>query len=305
MNRGVNLFWGILVLGLLVFTCNVQASSQTAYSSYGVNHAGTALTRHEYNPSGGSTEGMLQEYMAKLNMRERVGDEQSLLPAEVLIDSYILDNHILTLQMSESYRMLSPGREVLTRAGIVYTFLQLPEIEQVTIKAGRYALEDSDGKVLEKLKLEDFAEIDGDGVNSFRYDSFTLYFANAQGDRLVRETRNVYYKRNLKREKVILEQLARGPLEKGHYPTIPENTAVNSLEVLDGVCYVDLGNAFLNYPLDVEPRIAVYSVVNSLAGTDRVQEVQISVGGREDVRLSEKLSLYQYFRFSKRLIEEE
>mgnify|MGYP000715462273 CR=1 FL=1 len=68
---------------------------------------------------------------------------------------------------------------------------------------------------------------------------------------------------------MVLEQLARGPLEKGHYPTIPENSEVLSLTRANGICYVDYNSVFQDYALDVSEQIAVYSVVNTLiAATD-------------------------------------
>ena len=60
---------------------------------------------------------------------------------------------------------------------------------------------------------------------TIRYDTFTLYFADKSGKRLLKETRNVCYRRTLPKERVVLEQLAKGPLEDGHYATIPEHTS--------------------------------------------------------------------------------
>lgn len=69
-----------------------------------------------------------------------------------------------------------------------------------------------------------FVEVSKKNEDNYRYDTFTLYFADKSGKRLLKETRNVYYRRTLPKERVVLEQLAKGPLEDGHYATIPENT---------------------------------------------------------------------------------
>ena len=46
------------------------------------------------------------------------------------------------------------------------------------------------------------------------------------------------YKRSIPKERIVLEQLMKGPLEKGHYPTIPENTEVLNVTIADSLCYV-------------------------------------------------------------------
>ena len=57
-------------------------------------------------------------------------------------------------------------------------------------------------------------------MDSYRYDTFTLYFTDKSGQKLVKEKRNIYYRRTLPKESVVLEQLAKGPMEEGHYPVI-------------------------------------------------------------------------------------
>ena len=79
------------------------------------------------------------------------------------------------------------------------------------------------------MNNDTFVEFSGSDGDVYSYDTFTLYFTNKNGDKLVAEQRSVRYRRNLPKATVVLEQLARGPLEKGHYPTIPENSEVLSL----------------------------------------------------------------------------
>ncbi len=56
-----------------------------------------------------------------------------------------------------------------------------------------------------------FVEVSKKNEDNYRYDTFTLYFADKSGKRLLKETRNVYYRRTLPKERVVLEQLAKGP----------------------------------------------------------------------------------------------
>ena len=132
----------------------------------------------------------------------------------------------------------------------------------------------------------------------YSYDTFTLYFTNKNGDKLVAEQRSVRYRRNLPKATVVLEQLARGPLEKGHYPTIPENSEVLSLTRANGICYVDYNSVFQDYALDVSEQIAVYSVVNTLIAATDVDKVEISIEGNKEVTFGQNMQLYKFYEWN-------
>ena len=138
-------------------------------------------------------------------------------------------------------------------------------------------------------------EMRGSDKDAYRYDTFTLYFTDKTGEHLVAEQRNVYYKRILPRERVILEQLAKGPMVKGHYPTIPQETEILGVEVSDDVCYVDFSSAFSDSGIDIPVNTMIYSVVNSLLDTASADKVQISVEGDTEATLSDGTSLYSLF----------
>ena len=119
------------------------------------------------------------------------------------------------------------------------------------------------------------------------------------------EQRNVYYKRILPRQRVILEQLAKGPMVKGHYPTIPQNTDILGIEVSDNVCYVDFSSAFSDSGIDIPVNTMIYSVVNSLLDTTSADKVQISIEGDTEAKLSDGTSLYSLFSKNTDLILKE
>ena len=136
----------------------------------------------------------------------------------------------------------------------------------------------------------------------YSYDTFTLYFTNKNGDKLVAEQRSVRYRRNLPKATVVLEQLARGPLEKGHYPTIPENSEVLSLTRANGICYVDYNSVFQDYALDVSEQVAVYSVVNTLIAATDMDKVEISIEGNKEVTFGQNMQLYKFYEWNDSLL---
>ena len=103
----------------------------------------------------------------------------------------------------------------MTRDGVVQTFLQIPDIHKVQFTVGGQPLTNSRNQEVGEMTSDTFAQYTGKDKESYRYDTFTLYFTDKNGKNLVKETRNVYYRRSLPKERVVLEQLAKGPMKKG------------------------------------------------------------------------------------------
>ena len=55
--------------------------------------------------------------------------------------------------------------------------------------------------------------------------------------------------------------------------------------MVEGVCYVNLGESFRNQNAEVNEEIVLYSIVNSLTELPGVSKVQISVNGSTDGKL--------------------
>ena len=152
------------------------------------------------------------------------------------------------------------------------------------------------------MTLNSFVEFTGEEAESYRYDTFTLYFTDKTGEHLVTEQRTVYYKRSLSKARVVLEQLAKGPMVKDNYPTIPGNSQPINVTIADRVCYVDMNHSFQDYALDVSEEITMYSVVNSLLAACDADKVQISVEGVSSGNLKEELPLYSFYEKNENLV---
>ena len=238
---------------------------------------------------------MLQDFTGILNAQEGSGDNLALLPSGVQLVTYRLNESLLELEFNSDYSKMSRAREILVRAGVARTFLQIPGVTGIKIFIESEELKDSKGQAVGVIDGNTFVEMWGSDKDAYRYDTFTLYFTDKTGEHLVAEQRNVYYKRILPRERVILEQLAKGPMVKGHYPTIPQETEILGVEVSDDVCYVDFSSAFSDSGIDIPVNTMIYSVVNSLLDTASADKVQISVEGDTEATLSDGTSLYSLF----------
>lgn len=298
------LFSAVLALVLacsLLTGCTVETqeekvdSGSNQYYLYYVNKDETKVVKERYQLEQESAEFMLQDFTGILNAQEGSGDNLAFLPSGVQLVTYRLNESLLELEFNSDYSKMSRAREILVRAGVARTFLQIPGVTGIKIFIESEELKDSKGQAVGVIDGNTFVEMWGSDKDAYRYDTFTLYFTDKTGEHLVAEQRNVYYKRILPRERVILEQLAKGPMVKGHYPTIPQETEILGVEVSDDVCYVDFSSAFSDSGIDIPVNTMIYSVVNSLLDTASADKVQISVEGDTEATLSDGTSLYSLF----------
>ena len=285
---------------LLLTGCKTDQET-VEYYLYQVTGDGIGETAYE--PSTRDTEGMLEEMAGLLNEKGSQ-EEPGPLPQEAVIASWKLDGGTLYLDMEASYGNLDSVQEILCRAVLVKNFVQIPQIKYVQITVAGEELKDSEGNSIGLLSLDSFLENSGEEINSYQYSDITLYFTNEDGDRLVEEQRKVYYISSTPLERVVVEQLIRGPQEDGHYPVISPNTGIIGVTVADGIGYVNLDDKFVTEALTVQEEIPVYAIVNSLIQVGTVKKVQISVNGETQVTFRESMELDKLYEWNEELTED-
>lgn len=286
-----------------------QAAEKNAdsaqYYYYEINSSETDIVQKAYEPEEATADFMIPDLMARFNNKEAIETAIQLLPSEVQINSYEILDNVLQINFNTRYSNMSRDREILVRAGVVRTFLCVPGITAVKFLIGGQELMDSKGQPVGEMREGTFVSLTGTEADAYRYDTFTLYFTDSTGTKLVEEKRSVYYKGTLPRERVVLEQLALGPMDKGHYPTIPEDTGVLTVSTSDRICYVNFSETFVNAALPLNQNIPIYSVVNSILSLGNADKVQILIDGREDAVFGTDLSLYSFFERNDELIAAE
>ena len=151
------------------------------------------------------------------------------------------------------------------------------------------------------MSADTFVEVNSLDKDAYRYDTFTLYFADKDGKKLIPETRRVYYRRSIPKARVALEQLANGPMEKGNYPSISSSSTLLGVVLADGICYADFARNFTEQlPEGITPEMAVWSVAHTLIANTNVSKVEIMIDGKSEASFGE-LDLYQFFSWNEEL----
>lgn len=306
MKKKIFMIITVLMLCLLAGGCSVEVqndpNTQSVYYLYDISADETQLEKVDYNPEETTAEYMLKDMMQQMNQKEDDVERISLLPDDVQMN-YSVEGEVLVVNFNSQYTQMSKAREILVRAGVVKTFLQVPGISAVRFTVENQDLTDSKGESVGEMTADTFAEFSGNEPDAYCSTTFTLYFTDKDGQNLVKEQRTVRYRRSIPKERIVLEQLMKGPMEKGHYPTIPENTEVLDMTIADRICYVAFDRVFSSYALDVSEKIPVYSVVNTLLDALEADKVQITVGASDKLDIfGQKMSLYRFYEKNDKLV---
>lgn len=290
----------LLLAGRVLYAAQEETEEQKKYQIYFIDNSETNLGSEKYEPEKESVNYILQYLIDNYNTGHREGAAR-YLPNDITIETWSLEDNTLTLNLSENYRELGISQEILTRAAMVKTFTQFPEILFVICMVDGEEITDARGEPIGKMSADTFVEVNSLDKDAYRYDTFTLYFADKDGKKLIPETRRVYYRRSIPKARVALEQLANGPMEKGNYPSISSSSTLLGVVLADGICYADFARNFTEQlPEGITPEMAVWSVAHTLIANTNVSKVEIMIDGKSEASFGE-LDLYQFFSWNEEL----
>jgi germination protein M len=272
----------ILLVFAILFTltgCNQEEQKEGEYQVYYLNMDRTKLVQEAYDSTGAEGEELIMELLDRLKSAPDSSKLRPTIPENVEVKGISMNGSYLYIDFNQRYNDMTPTEEVLVRAGIVRTLTQTGICPLVAFTVNSEPLTSKDGTLVGTMTADSFVENPGKQINSSVETTLTLYFSNADGTGLVKETRNVHYSSNISMEKIVMEQLIEGPKSSSLVGTIPYGTTLISVTQLDGVCYVNLGESFRTQSAAVSEELTLYSIVNSLTELQGVTQVQLAING--------------------------
>ena len=250
----------LLVMMLLLAACGNQ-KKENKYVAFYLNADVTKIVPRDVELTSTTPTEQIQELLKLLQQQPEDAGLRQTIPKNIKVLGVTEVAYQITVDFSKDYYELNPTEEILTRAAIAKTLLQLEKYPYGAMS------EDS------------FLENPGEQINSSQKTTLTLYFSSKDGSKLVPEKREVHYSSNISLEKLVMEQLMEGPKAKKLLATMPVGTKLITITVVDGVCYVNLDETFLNQNQEISEQVVLYSIVDSLTELSSVSKVQISING--------------------------
>ena len=283
-------FLMIFLLALLLTGCSEKSGGSTQYQVYYISTSGTKLVEESYTPESSTSPREVTEELLEKMGRPQVGsDHVKALPDEVKVEHCVLKAREVDVDFNEAYNDMDPVREILVRAAFVNTLIQVSNVEQVVITVNGEDLVDEAGDVVGGMTAE------------------SLYFADSDGSLIEREMRNVHYSSNSTLEKVILEELIKGPVNAKLQAVLPAETKVLSVQTEGGTCTVNFDSAFNAAPSaesNVTAETSLYAAVDALIDTAGVREVIIQIEGSQETPYRDEIDLTQPFTKREDLIHQ-
>ena len=298
----------IIVMTILMVGCGNKEKDGTPIDISYLNKNETKLVTETHYLKGTDTKEKIVEVLTLLCSVPETKELKATLSSGINIINYSYDAGQVTVSLGEKYKQLSKTTEVLTRAAIVRSLTAIDGVEYVMITINGEPLADLQGNPIGIMTKDMFVDNTVSQMDSLEKTVLKLYFANETGQGLIEINRELVHNAdvsNVSMERLVLEQLIKGPANGDSYPTINPNTKIISVTVKDGVCYVNLDSQFLTSVGNVSGEVAIYSIVNSLVELSNVNKVQISVDGSADGKFRDKYELTTLFERNLSLLNTE
>lgn len=268
---------------------------------YYLNKTETKLESKPIALTGTKREEQVMEYMEALSIQPDELALEPVIPSNITVEKFVFnDSNRLTIYFSSEYGSLTGIQEVLCRASIVKTLCQIEDIEDIEFYVSGQPLKGTNDKVVGAMRDTDFID-DSSAENVV----VNIYFANEEGNKMVSSLLKITsYDANISIEKLILNQLIKGPVEEEMKKTLPTGSELLNVRTKDGICYVDFNEKFLEKIEGVKPEVVIYSVVNSLIQLTTISKVQFTINGQSKKIYREDIPFDISFERNLELIEE-
>ncbi|MBQ8804827.1 MAG: GerMN domain-containing protein [Tyzzerella sp.] len=288
------LVWSIILCG-----CTSAEKAEDEMYIYYINTEGNALVQEIYPKL--DVKGALDKLMKPDNSTK----QNVVIPEKLALERYELNKGQLILTFNNEYLQMKKSTEVLFRAAVVQTMVQVKGVTFVSFYIGEEPLKDTDGTAIGLMRAEDFVQNVGYTSDSYQTTDLRLYFSSKDGMTLKSVKKNsVHYNTNTSIEKLVVEQLMKGTSASGAQPTIPKTTKLLGVSVKDGICYVNFDSKFASDGYDQNPEVTIYSIVNSIIQNGTAAKVQILIDGSSDTLYKGTVDLSRPLEWNSALMEE-
>lgn len=294
MKRGLCIRFLLTILMLLALCgCNEEEQDLTedTYAVYFEGAEAYSLMTEYREVFGADVQELAFNLLAAMRQPEKLGNT-SLFPKAELVSRISLESgNLLNIYMTEQYSQLSVSDEVLLRAGIVRTLIQIEGVQYVSFYVNEQPLIDVTGKPVGIMSADSFLDSRGENLSNYEQVELTLYYGNAEGTGLIETSQETTISGTFSKERQVVNALLAGPRTEGLQGTMPQGTSLISVSVKNGICYVNFNSNFLTGDLAVSPDVTIYSLVNSLTDLTNISKVQIMVEGDSSKKFCETIPL--------------
>lgn len=287
----------VLILLMITFISGCGNNNSTIKENYiyYLNNDMSSLKKVDYHIESANVYQVVSELITEMEIDSVENDYFSAKPKDLEIPEFEINDKILTLYFDNTYYDMSNTEEILFRAALVLTMVQLEEISYVSMYVGEQPLIDSNGLPVGNMSKSSFVDISGTMNELDQKINLTIYYPNQKGDMVYSNPYEGRIDSNTSFEELVLQKLSG--------KAFTSDTQVNSVMIRNRICYVDFSNDFILEYIGIEDEVAIYSIVNSLCELPKVSGVVISVDGSSEIKFHENIDLDTIFHTNLDIVE--
>lgn len=209
------------------------------------------------------------------------------------------------INFTSEYNDLTPQQKIGMRASIVYSLTQLEFIDSVDFSVEQMPLTMATGRPVGDMDTNDINTKTLEPNPATKSFILNVYFKNSEG-KLVKEFHKIAGSNSSKEEKLVIEELIQGPKNDELSATVPKDLKINTIDILNGVCQLDLSfdpkSKF--FKDETDKTLMIYSIVNSLTELSQIKKVILSIDGQDEIAFTSKINLPATFERSEDYISQ-
>ena len=216
-------YWILMLTAICILAVTgCKKEGKTAdFHIYYTDSEGVSLVEKGIKPEGKTQKEQIDEILDKIQKNTDDIDYRSPFVKEVKVKEWSVKDGKLIVDFNRNYQKLSATEEILLRAAVVQSVGQISGVDAVLFMIDGESLQDMNGQVVGYMQPSDFVKNTGVSLHSYQKETFLLYYGNKQGDRLVKEKVSIRYNSSISKEKVLVEQLIKGPSSDNETAVIP------------------------------------------------------------------------------------
>ncbi|HAQ51650.1 MAG TPA: hypothetical protein DCR12_02670 [Lachnospiraceae bacterium] len=254
-----------------------SSNSKDKYTVYYLDINKSVLVPKEYEVQSTKVDDVIEELLGVLSNDTDSPKYFQPIPSDVKVKECKLNEGNLIIDFSGDYYSIKDTKEVLTRAAITKTMLQIEGVNKVTFYVSNKQLVDENGNVVSSMTNDSFIDNYGDESSFLVKKGLSLYYATEDGESLICEKKFVDVDERKFIADVVLDNIRKKPDVDNAKVAVPEDTKVLYTAISDGVCYVTLDSTLLTEKSDISNKAIIYSIVNSLCDSADVKTVVIKI----------------------------
>jgi len=227
------------------------------------------------------------------------------IPSSVEIKRIRLTGRRIDVYFDSAIMKIEALDFLLCRASIVKSLTSLEGVDAIKFFVNEYSMKNAYGKAYDQLYAKDVIVSSEEAREGNDAQKIILYFPSIVGDSLIQVNREIETLNGESIERQIIKELRKLPNTKEVMTLIPEEAVVKSIEVKDGICYIDFNEAFIrkNYGGSRGELLTVYAIVNSLTARSNIGRVQFLIEGKKTKTFKGDLAFDQLFEYNIKLVQ--